>query len=378
MLARRILAAEVVYNGLGTARADGAVVVQGEGKDAQIIAVDSLERIKQRFPEAPVTRVGFAISPPPVNAHTHLDLSRLPYFRGDYVSFIRHVIAGNRQRGLEAARDGLAELRRHGVRVVGDIVAREEVMTLLLSESDLSGVAYWEVIGPDSAETERIFNETVAKVRAFRRLERPGGVRVGLSPHTPHTVSAPLLQRLAQFARTDGLPMQIHVAETPFEAALHRTGTGPLAEFMRAFGASWQPSGLSPVGYLASLGVLEARPTLVHMVHVDDEDVRAVQRAGCAVIHCPRSNEALECGRFPWEQYAKHGVDVALGTDSLGSAPDLSLEAELSAAAALHGSKASPLALVRAAVKGGYRALGLPPPRFGRGDSASGLYFWRG
>lgn len=374
----RILTAEVVYNGLGTARADGAVVLQGEGEAAQIIAVDSLERIRPRFPEAPVTRVGFAISPPPVNAHTHLDLSRLPYFRGDYVGFIRHVIAGSFQRGLEAARDGLAELYQHGVRVVGDIVAREPVMTWLLGEPELSGVAYWEVIGPDPAEAERIFNETVAKVRVFRGLERPGGVRVGLSPHTPHTVSAPLLQKLALFALAEGLPMQIHTAETPFEAALHRTGTGPLAEFLHAFGVSWQPSGLSPVGYLASLGVLEARPTLVHMVHVDEEDVRAVQRAGCAVVHCPRSNQALECGRFPWERYARHGVDMALGTDSLGSAPDLSLEAEAQAAAALHSGKASPLALVRAAVKGGYRALKLPPPRFGRGDSASGLYIWRG
>lgn len=375
MLNHRILSAEVVYNGLGTARANGAVVIQGEGEAAQIIAVDSLERIKRRFPEAPVTPVGFAISPPPVNAHTHLDLSRLPYFRGDYVSFIRHVI-GSPQRGLEAARDGLAELRSHGVRVVGDIVAREPVMTWLLSEAELSGVAYWEVIGPDPEQAERIFNETVAKVRMFRGLERPGGVRVGLSPHTPHTVSAPLLQKLAQFALAEGLPLQIHVAESPFEAALHQTGTGPLAELLHLFGGSWQPSGLTPVGYLAGLGVLAARPTLVHMVHVEEEDVRAVQRAGCAVIHCPRSNEALECGRFPWELYAKHGVEVAFGTDSLGSAPDLSLVAEVKAAAALHGSKASPLALVRAAVKGGYLALKLPPPRFGRGDSAARLYLW--
>jgi cytosine/adenosine deaminase-related metal-dependent hydrolase len=374
MLSQRLFAAEVVYNGLGTARADGAVVVQGE-ESAQVVMVADRKAARRSYPEAPATHVGFAISPAPVNAHTHLDLSHLPYFQGDYQAFIGHVIANREMRGLAAAQSGLAELRAAGVNVVGDIVAREEVMEFLLAEADLQGVAYWEVIGPDPAEAERIFNETVEKLRAFRRLERPGGVKVGLSPHTPHTVSAPLLQKLARLAERYDLPMQLHVAESPREVAFHRDGTGfsgPLREMM----GEWRPSGLTPVGYLESLGVLEARPTLVHMIHVTEDDVRTVQRAGCMVVHCPRSNEALGCGRFPWELYMKHGVEVAFGTDSRGSSPDLGVEAEVRAAAVLHGSRANPRALVRAAVKGGYRALGLTPPRVVRGDAASKFHVW--
>ncbi len=128
--------------------------------------------------------------------------------------------------------------------------------------------------------------------------------------------------------------------------------------------------------HLAELGVLEAGPTLVHMVEVDEDDVRAVQRAGCTVVHCPRSNLALGCGRFPWEVYARHGVDVAFGTDSRGSSPDLDVIAEVAAARRLHGDKAAPQALVRAAVKGGYRALGLTPPRVVRGSPAAAMMAW--
>ena len=145
---------------------------------------------------------------------------------------------------------------------------------------------------------------------------------------------------------------------------------------MKPFLGSWQPSGLTPVQYLAELGVLDARPTLVHMVNVPEGDIKTVAKAGCVVVHCPRSNEALECGRFPWELYAKHGVEIALGTDSRGSAPDLNIEHEVAAAKALHGDKVSPLALVRAAVKGGSRALGVTPPRFARGDSLDALFIW--
>ena len=379
MLKRQILTADVVYNGMGTPRADGAVVLQGEGEAAQIVAVDDLKIARQNFLDAEEKDVGFAVSPPLVNAHTHLDLSYMPFTPGSYDAFIAKVIAyapERRARGLEAAKEGLAELRSLGVTTLGDIVTSEAVMELLLTAPDLQGVAYWEVLGPNPEDAERIFDETVEKLRTFRTWERPNGMKLGLSPHTPHTVSAPLLHKLALLAERSSLPLQIHVAESAGEVALHKDGTGPLMAQMRGFLPHWQPSGLTPVGYLKQLGILEARPTLIHMVHVTEEDIREVQRSGCVVVHCPRSNEALECGRFPWELYMKYGVEVAFGTDSKGSSPNLSVEREVSAARTLHGDKASPLALVRAAVKGGHRALTLTPPRFTRGDAASALHIW--
>ncbi len=379
MLQRHLLTADVIYNGMGTPRANGAVVIQTEGEAAQIIAVEDAETARQNFPDAQEKHVGFAISPPLVNAHTHLDLSYMPFAAGSYDAFIAKVIAYSperRVRGLEAAKAGLLELRSKGVTTLGDIVTSEAVMELLLKAPDLQGVAYWEVLGPNPEDADKIFHETVEKLRTFRAWERPSGVKLGLSPHTPHTVSAPLLQKLATLAKRSALPIQIHVAESAGEIALHRDGTGPLMERMRSFLPHWQPSGLTPVQYLKNLGVLDAQPTLIHMVHVSEEDVLEVQRSGCVVVHCPRSNVALECGRFPWELYMKHGIEVAFGTDSKGSSPDLSVEQEVMAARALHGGKASDLALVRAAVKGGCRALSLTPPRFTRGDDASKLHIW--
>ncbi len=306
----------------------------------------------------------------------HLDLSQLPYFSGSYENFIRHVVKNNVSRGVVAAKLGLAEITATGVGAFGDIVAEAEAMRWLLQTPGSKGVAYWEVFAPNPDDADKAFAETVELLREFRRLERPGGLKLGLSPHTPHTVSGPLLQKLARLAVAENLPLQIHVAESPAEILMQQGGTGPLFDLMKPFLGSWRPSGLTPVQYLAELGILDARPTLVHMVNVSEDDIKTVAKAGCAVVHCPRSNEALECGRFPWELYAKHGVEIALGTDSRGSAPDLSVEREVQAARALHGDKVSPLALVRAAVKGGNRALGLATPRFARGDTVSELHIW--
>ena len=371
-LEHQILTAEVVYSGIGTPREGGAVVTQG----GRIVMVASLSEARQSYPDAPVKDVGFAISPPPVNAHTHLDLSSLPYFRGPYDNFIRHVVKHDSSRGVEAAKAGLAEITATGVGAFGDVVAEAEVMRWLLQLPGLKGVAYWEVLAPDPKNADKEFAETAELLREFRGLEHANGLKLGLSPHTPHTVSGPLLQKLARLTVAENLPLQIHVAESSAEVLMQRDGAGPLYKLMQPFLGSWQPSGLTPVQYLAELGVLDARPTLVHMVNVPEDDIKTVAKAGCVVVHCPRSNEALDCGRFPWELYAKHGVEIALGTDSRGSAPDLSLEHEVAAVRALHGDKVSPLALVRAAVKGGSRALGLTPPKFGRGDTVDALYLW--
>lgn len=370
MLERQLLTADYIYNGLGKPRENAAVVVQTTQQGQQIVAVDELELCLQNFSGAVLAHLGFALSIPPVNAHTHLDLSDLSYTPGSYPEFIQAVVAQRGRRGLAAAKRGLVKLNETGVSTVGDIVAREDVMRWLLTESGLKGVAYWEVIGPDPADAKQIFDATVAKLREFRALERPGGMRVGLAPHTPHTLSPELLQKLASLAQHNGIPMQIHVAESDAETELYVNNSGPLKH------PHWRVRSKTPVQYLEDLGVLDAGPTLVHMVHVGEDDVRAVQRAGCTVVHCPRSNSALESGRFPWELYAKHGVSVALGTDSLGSSPDLSLPNETHAALKLHGVRVSAASLIWSATKGGYRALGLKPPHFARGSSPEALYAW--
>lgn len=390
LLERLVQPAEVVYNGIGSPREGAEVVVMRTGNAGAVPGSLSVVAVQSRPAGVTDGATGaagsaFAISPPPVNAHTHLDLNDMPLTPGDYVSFIRSVIAfsGGGGRNLAAAKRGVAEIKASGVGVVGDVVTDPAVMELLLADPELRGVAYWEVISPDPNAADSAFEAARATINRFRALQRPGGVRVGVTPHTPHTVSGPLLTRLVAWAASERLPVAIHVAESAGERQLHLTGDGPLADALRAAGAlfeghldSFAGSGVSPVKYLERLGVLQHAPTLIHMVHVDEDDVRLVQKHSAGVVHCPRSNDVLECGRLVWELYARHGVEVAFGTDSRGSSPSLDVTAEVHHAALRHGPAANRAALVRAAVKSGYRALGMQPPQVKRGDPASSLVAW--
>ncbi len=378
MLERSLLTANVVYNGLGTPRQKGAMVIQSVQGEEKIIAIDDLATAKLNFPNLEPKHVGLALSPKPVNAHMHLDLTSMPYFQGNYEGFIaeviKHSVSG--KRNLDAVKQAVQDLKKQGINVIGDIVTQEEVMTYLLA-SDLQGVAYWEVIDPNPDSSEQTFNKTVEQLRKFKKLECEGGMRVGLSPHTPYTVSAPLLEKLARLAKQNNLPMQIHVAESHGEKQLFENGQGKLRDFMGDALKHWSAINTTAIQYLKKLGVLEARPSLVHMVQVTEEDIKTVQKVGCTVIHCPRSNQALNCGRFPMESYAKHGVSLALGTDGRGSSGSLDLQAELRAALEIHRDKASLQGLIWAAVKGGYRALNMKPPQIVRGDSAGKLFIWK-
>lgn len=376
--ATQVFTAEVLYTGIGTARNDGAVVVQHEAGRSTVVDLTDRGTASRVWPEAEPVEVGFAISPEPVNAHTHLDLSDMPIVDDTYERFIPTVIAfaGSGKRTLAAARRGVAEVIGSGVRYIGDIVTRRDVLEYLLTHPELSGVAYWEVIGMDPELADRQLNETEALIREFLPLQRPGGVRLGLTPHTPHTVTDRLMQGLTALARQYGLPMQVHVEESPLEKPMFLHGQGELADVRRSFDPGWEPPAVTPLEHLERLGVLEARPSLIHMVNVTEPEVRLVQKHSCSVVHCPRSNDQLRCGRFPWELYARHAVTVGIGTDSRGSSPSLAVQEEVSHARQLHGNSASPLALVRAAVKGGHQVLGTQVPMIRRGDDAAKLHFW--
>jgi cytosine/adenosine deaminase-related metal-dependent hydrolase len=173
-------------------------------------------------------------------------------------------------------------------------------------------------------------------------------MQVGLSLHAPYSCHPELLRAGAAWCRQEKFPLCLHAAEAPFETEWllsGKIGRGPRSLRWVGKDLTSRPfgfPGLRPIPYLASLGVLAARPLLVHAVQVTAEDIRLIRESRCPVVHCPRSNHLLSGGRMPLELYLAEKIPVYLGTDSLASSPSLDIREEAAFAQKIHAGRVSP------------------------------------
>ena len=245
------------------------------------------------------------------NAHTHLELTDLahlcPKEPVSIVSWLGRLGWNLRKQSKARVRAsierGIAELRACGTTHIGDIT-RTWLSIEPLMASGLRGVVYLEVMGHNKDKALKRLEQAKIEIRKARQYPGYGTMQVGLSLHAPYSCHPGLLRTGAEWCRTEGVPLCIHAAESQAETDFLLNGRlplvkGPVALLVEKLLSLPVSPGLRPIPYLARSGVLAARPLLVHAVHVTEGDIALIAKIGCAVVHCPRSNDLLSCGRMP-------------------------------------------------------------------------------
>jgi cytosine/adenosine deaminase-related metal-dependent hydrolase len=329
--------------------------------DGRIAGVDD------RAPAGAIDLGGVAIMPALVNAHTHLELW---YLSGmvppteTFIDWVRTIMAKRRQypdardrRILDAARTAIADARASGTGLVGDI-SNTLVTALLLHEASMPAQIFYELLRFNASEPESITREARAKADA---ASHDGSVRVSLAPHAPYSVSPGLFAAIhADLDAHPGQVTSVHLGESPEEIEFIRRGTGAwrvLLEELGVWSESWEAPGTSPVEYLEQLGFLDRRVLAVHGVQFDGDDLDRLRSRDMTIVSCPRSNQHVGVGAPPLEAFYALNVNVAFGTDSLASTPDLNLFAELAEARRL-APRVRARALLDSATRQGAAALG--------------------
>lgn len=342
---------------------DGTVVVDG----ARIAYVGP----RSGAPPGDDVELGDAIlTPGLVNAHCHLELTAMRGFLEGlhFREWILRLTTAKRavltrDDLLDAARLGLEEGIRAGVTTYADTCDSGVAFDAML-EYGVRGIMYQEVFGPDPGQCEASMAELAAKIAALRSRATEL-VRPGISPHAPYTVSDRLYVAAAEFARANGLPLALHIAESQAESDLVGAGDGAFAPGLRSRGIEVRPRARSPVALLQQLGVLDERPLLIHVVRAAADDVTAIAAAGATVAHCPVSNAKLAHGIAPVREMLDAGITVGLGSDSVASNNRMDLLAEAHVAVLMQGVRhGDPTALdakaaLRLATIDGARAIGL-------------------
>ena len=167
-----------------------------------------------------------------------------------------------------------------------------------------------------------------------------------LAPCSPFSVSGDLMRESARLARSLGVRLHTHVAETRDEEQF------TLEKF-----------GMRPLAYMESLGWVGPDVWYAHGIHFNDDELRLLADTGTGVAHCPISNMKLASGVCRVPEMLKLGVPVGLAVDGAASNDGSDLLEELRVCYLLHRLHASAAAptgyeVLKLATRGSARLLG--------------------
>jgi 8-oxoguanine deaminase len=201
---------------------------------------------------------------------------------------------------------------------------------------------------PDSVveDEDFILKDTQRAIETYHDPEPRAMLRIVVAPCSPFSVTPDLMREAAALARSYGVQLHTHLAETLDEEAF----------CLRKFGRR-------PVAYAEDLGWLGDDVWHVHCVHLNQQEVELFAQTGTGVCHCPSSNMRLASGIAPVRAYLDVGVRTGLGVDGSASNDSSHLLAEVRMAMLLQRVSGNPAGLsareaLWMATRGGAAVLG--------------------
>ncbi len=173
-----------------------------------------------------------------------------------------------------------------------------------------------------------ILQDTRRAIETYHDPDPYAMLRVVVAPGSPFSVTPDLMREAAALARSYGVHLHTHLAETLDEEQFC------LQEF-----------GHRPVGYAEDLGWVGDDVWHAHCVHLNEQEIALFARTGTGICHCPSSNMRLASGIAPVRAYLDTGVRVGLGVDGSASNDSSHLLAEARMALLLQRVSGNPAGL---------------------------------
>jgi 5-methylthioadenosine/S-adenosylhomocysteine deaminase len=324
-----------------------------------VISGDSIEQIgegewqesKDRFDEM-IDASGCVVIPGLINTHGHAAMSLLRGVADDLPlqEWLQDKIWPIEDRfkaddiywGTQLA---ILEMVKTGTTCFTDMYFFEEQVAKAVEESGIRAVLSRGLVAFIPEKGDETKREAIDFIQHFEgRAE--GRIRTMLGPHAPYTCPPEYLKEVAKLSEQLNVPIQIHLSETRREVE-----------------ECFQKYGKSPIQLVYDAGLL-ACPTIgAHCVHVSDEDLDLIAKAGMTIAHNPNSNLKLGSGVAPLKKMLERNIVVGLGTDGAASNNRLDMFEEMRLAALLHkGVLEDPIAIpadqaLHLATQGGADAL---------------------
>lgn len=333
----------------GPAILNGALVIDNN----HIREVGIRESIISRYSDLPLRDYGEALVVPGfINMHSHLDYSEsfdldCNSSLFDWIPKLMNSVEGWTESDfLRSATFGARLNALSGTTFVVDSSYSGQSANALAA-TGLKGIVGLELFGLDENSWEKSFDAWLARREQLIENSSPelnaalgnGSIRLTCAPHAPYTVCPPLFAHVRDWSAQHGLPLLVHLAESPDECAWISDRSEVIDRFLMKVMSyrpetelrdmiariTWRGRGDSPVGHLARFDLLNERLVAAHCIQLDEKDIATLSRHAVVVAHCPRSNARLHNGLAPLLALRQAGVKVGLGTDSFASNDDLNL-----------------------------------------------------
>ncbi|MBS44016.1 MAG: 8-oxoguanine deaminase [Nocardioides sp.] len=201
---------------------------------------------------------------------------------------------------------------------------------------------------PDSVveDLDAILASTVA---VHDRLHDGEWVTLTVAPCSPFSVTRELMAESATLARSLGLRLHTHLAETLDEER-----------------DSLERFGVRPLELLDDLGWVAPDVWFAHGIHFSDDEVARLGATRTGVAHCPSSNCRLGSGIARVRDLVDAGAPVGLGVDGVASnevgtlLPELRQAVSLARQRSLDPTSFGPADALALATRGGADCLGRP------------------
>lgn len=322
---------------------DGCVLVV----DGRIAAVAPYDESMELPPRCRTIDLGkAAIVPGLVNAHTHLEFSKLEQPLGqpgikytDWISLVaEQTNADDLLAKHQAIVAGIKESFQAGVWAVGDIATDpvgEDSYLAAEHKTPVHTTVFLEQAGRSEELVEQ--QRSQLDVHLLKNGLVPESFSCGASPQSTYGVTWQLHSQIVAAAQKHQSIIAMPVAETLAERQLCDSLTGDFVDLLQGLGA-WDPETFSPRRSIkAFLGRLSQAPRslVVHGNYLDADELDLVERnKNMSVVFCPRTHQFFQHTPYPLQEMLKREINVAVGTDSRASNPDLNLFAELQLIAA--------------------------------------------
>lgn len=367
----KIISAEYILPIVSSPIRNGAVVFEND----KIVAVGEKQDLIEKFPSAIHEDFGKSVIMPGfVNCHSHLEITLMRNFLDEFdddfsawllkLTKVRAEILTDEDIEIGAMLGALEGIRA-GVTCFGDIGRFGKAGFNALKKSGLRGILFQETeFSPDNQTAAEDFANLKEKFLILK-AEENDLVKVGISPHSPYSVSQNLFEKITDYSISENFPITIHASESVHEETLMQNGTGFFAEVYQKYNVHWESPKCSTVEFLDKIGVLQAKPILAHCVQVSDSDIEKISQSDSSIAHCPKSNTKFGHGIAPFEKFLDEKIAVGFGSDSMASnnTCDILEEARFATLLArtrknfgrfLHAEE-----IIKTATIGGAKALGL-------------------